>query len=295
MPSKKLLWLLPLFALASCANQNEKAVSSDAAAAYAPAPEAVESESVTEAAEQKIIRTADFRCKVPNVLNAATMLEMLIKSKGGYVQQSHISNENTQTKTIHYKTDSLLQATTYTTTANLILRIPSQHLDSIIYALPSIAAQIESRTLTQDDVTLQYLSNKIKSESGNGLAVDKALQLAKKSKESLEVQQYKDNRYDEQVSRKIANFGLQYNVEYATITVALSQPEEIHIVSIADPDYVTRTPLWVQFRDAIASGMEICWGLLITALHIWPLILMAIAGIAWFRKAKKKRPLLTAK
>jgi hypothetical protein len=295
MPSKKLLWLMPLLALASCANQTEKAVNTETAAAYAPVQDADESISTADTTARKIIRTADFVCSVQNVHNAVSKLELLVKGTGGFVQESHTTNENTRVDTKRYKADSLLQATSYTTTAHLVLRVPAQYIDSIIYTLPTIATYVESRTLKQDDVTLQYLSNRMKSETGRDEAIANAVRLAKKSKESLEIQQYKDNQHSDYVNRKIENLSLLRDVNYATISVALSQPGETRVVSIADPDYITRVPVWLQFRDAFRSGVVTCEELLIGLLNIWPLILLSVGGWMLFRRAKKRRLALSIK
>jgi hypothetical protein len=285
MSSSKLLWLLPLLFFAACASRESEPaiarerITTESAAADVPK----EDEVVQDSASRKIIHTADFRCTVPNVLNAATQLEMLVKSNGGFVEESNITNEQTQTKTVNYKPDSLLQATFYTSVAHLTLRIPVQQLDSVVYALPKLATHIESRTLKQDDVTLQYLSNKLKSEA---TVVKQAIQ-PRNTKEQISLQQYTDGRSEKEIDRKIANMGLLYEAEYATVTVALSQSEEALITHIVNPEYYTKVPVWLQLRDAFSGGLEACKALLLLLVSVWPLLLAAIAMLLVFKRRKK--------
>ena len=190
MSAKKLLLLLPVLSLMACANgdrgtryaatANSTSVQSEEGSTSPAVPAANTSAIIP---GHKIIRTADLQCKVPNVFNATTRLEQLVRSVGGIVQESQLSNRNTEIKTAYYKPDSLKQLQTYTTTSFITLRVPYMYLDSVVNAIPAMANFIDSRTLKQSDVTYQYLANELKNQSGdNTQTTAQALQLAKKSR-----------------------------------------------------------------------------------------------------------------
>ena len=302
MSAKKLLLLLPVLSLMACANGDRGtryAATADSTSVQSeegstsPAVPAANTSAIIPG--HKIIRTADLQCKVPNVFNATTRLEQLVRSVGGIVQESQLSNRNTEIKTAYYKPDSLKQLQTYTTTSFITLRVPYMYLDSVVNAIPAMANFIDSRTLKQSDVTYQYLANELKNQSGdNTQTTAQALHLAKKSREPIEVQQYNDSRQEEKIGRKIENMQLMDSVSYATITVAFSQPGQVYTQIIVNAAYVTATPFMLQCKAALNNGWDIVKAIAVAFLTIWPLLLVAALALLAY-KIVVRRPLLLAK
>ena len=299
MSSKKLLWLLPLCMLAACSQggrpENDKSVS---AATESAKTDSVNVSSVAppiNSPDRKIIHTADFHCMVKDVFTATTKLEQMVKLFGGIVQESHMDNSGYDTRTSYYTTDSLRETRIYTTTSFLTLRVPAANLDSVVNAIPALTTFIDSRTLRQSDVTYQYLANVLKNHGDNNLATDRALQLARKSHEPIEVEEYEDRKRDQNTSRKIENLNLADNVAYATLTVAFSQPQQVFVQTIVNPQYSAGTPFSVQCQAAVANGSAAVRAFAVFLITIWPLLLLLlIAGII-FRKLRNKQFILVKK
>lgn len=289
---------MPLLFLAACSNSGYKNDYSKSAAA--PASESMSKADSTpaiamapaplNAPERKVIHTADFHCKVKNVFTAVTTLENLVKSVGGVVQESHMDNSGYDTRTAYYKPDSLRQTQTYTTTATLTLRIPSSAIDSVIGEIPSMTCFIDSRTLRQSDVTYRLLSNELKNQVGNPQNTSaRALALARKSKEPIEVQEYEDGKQEQKIGRKIENLSIMDDVNYATLTVAFSQPEQVFVQTIVNPGYFTHTPLLLQCKAALANGWDAVIAFAIGIINIWPLMLILFAVLIIYRRIRHRR------
>ena len=289
---KKLLWLVPLFAAAACsnggANREYNKATADSSATVSAAAPAIATVPPNPA-EHKIKRTADFHCKVQNVFSAVTTLEQLVKANSGSVQESHIENSNSEIKTAYYKPDSLRQTQTYTTTALLTLKVPSERLDSIINAIPRLTTFLESRTLTQSDVTYQYMANELKGESNTSHTTAAALRLARKSKDAIDAGQYEIGQRDQQIDRKIANLQLADDVVYATVTVAFSQPEQVFVQTIVNPEHVTRIPFYARCQAAINSGSGLISAITIALIRVWPLLLLSAAAWIIFHKMRGRK------
>jgi hypothetical protein len=294
MCSKKLLWLVPLFATAACgsASMNKDSnsrVADTTAAAAAASPSSYSAAPALTVPERKIKRTADFHCKVQNVFSSVTTLEQLVKANGGIVQESNIENSGTETKTSYYKPDSLRQTQIYTTTALLTLRVPSQRLDSLINAIPGLTTFIESRRLRQSDVTYQYLANDLKNEANETHATATAMKLARKSKDAIDAGQYEADRKEQQIGRKIENLQLLDDVSYATITVAFSQPEQVFVQTIVNPEHITSLPFNTQCRAAINTGLELVSAILVALISVWPLLLLSVAGLVIYLRIRQRK------
>ncbi|MFI5196815.1 MAG: DUF4349 domain-containing protein [Chitinophagales bacterium] len=296
MSSKNLLWLLPLITLAACAQGSRNNDYTPRTAAGAPEAVLATDSTATAAAnkpitspDRKVIHTADFNCKVLNVFNATSKLEQLVKSVGGIVQDSHIENNRSDIHTSYYTADSLRQTHTYTTTATLTLRVPVTYLDSIIQAIPGMTSFIDSRSLKQSDITYKYLANELKNEVGDDKSTsDRAMKLAKKSKDPIEVQEYETNRQEQKINRKMENMQLMDDVTYATVTVVFSQPEQVYIQTIVNPDYFTSPPFTLQCKAALYNGWSLVRAFAVAIINIWPVLLLLIAGWVAFRKFRPR-------
>ena len=303
MSLKKLFWIVPALALAACGNGSidKETTRSDAPAApaetAAPDSSAIHSRNIPlTAPERKVIHTADFHCQVQNVFAATTPLEQLVRSVGGVVQESTIGNSGSAVKTVYYKPDSLRQAQTYTTTALLTLRVPSLYVDSIINAIPDMVSFIDSRKLKQNDVTWAYLANELKSQVGDTKGASaQALKLAKKSKEPIEVEEYEDERKEQKIDRKIGNLQMLDVASFATITVAFSQPEQVYIQTVVNPEHFTQTPFSLQCTAALNNGWDVVRTVAIALINLWPLLLLAIAVLAVYRNVLRRRVLMVRK
>lgn len=294
MSSKNLLWLLPLFLLASCGNSGgdyyenspaavkmENGASDSAAVAAADEP--------INSPRRKIIHTADFNCKVADVFVATTKLENLVRSVGGIVQESQMNNTSYDTKTSYYTADSLRETKTYTPTATLILRVPSIYIDSVVTAIPGMCTFVDSRLLKQSDVTYKYLSNVLKNQVGNSNATNKAMKLAKKSHDPIEVQEYDNYTQEQKIDRKIENMNMDENINYATLTVSFAQPEQVFVQTIVNPDYIAKTPFSLQCKSALNTGWELIKMFIVWCIKIWPLILVCVAALVIVKRLTRRQ------
>jgi hypothetical protein len=294
MSLKKLFWLIPVVLFTACQNAERnpfaKAGSADVVM-HADSTTLDAAGQPLTSPERKVIHTADFKCKVKNVFIATNQLESMVKSAGGMVQDSHVENSSTQVKTDYYTPDSLRQTQTYIATAMLTLRVPVTKADSVIQAIPGMVSFMEHRTLKQSDVTFQYLGNELKNDVGedNGAATP-AMAQARKKADPLEVQKYNDNRQEKSISRTMENMQLQDAINYTTITVDLSQPEQVFTQIIVNPEYVSATPFLLQCKAALYNGWTFVRGLVIVLMNLWPVLL--IAGAIWiiYRNIKKRQP-----
>ena len=294
MNIKKLWWLLPLACLAACDNagNHEKYLSKTDSSVTRPLEDTLGSSLGLTSPERKIIRTADFNCKVQNVFTAVNGLENLVKSVGGMVQDSHIENSSNEPQTIEYKPDSLKRTQVYTTTARLTLRVPSDCIDSVVQNIPAMVTFIDSRTLSQNDVTAHFLGNQLKNAIGTKVYTPgKGVQLAKNTEDLVQLQEYEDNKQAQLVNRKVENMLLLDDVHYATITVALSQPQQVLVQTIINPDYFTRVPFILQFQSALRSGWEGILEVLVAFMSIWPLLILSVIGWKVYRFWLKNRRL----
>ncbi len=296
MQLKNVCLLFPLVLLAACGAQQEHGNTD------APTPATAEevmaaADSVSFSSDiadinsgsRKVIRTADFRCRVNDVFTATSSLETIVKSVGGIVRESKMDNTTDYTQNVYHTADSIKQVHTYSTTARISLRIPGAMLDSVINAIPQLSEFIVQRNVQQNDVTLQYLSNALKNKvaSNDGKAMD----LASKSKDAIQSDEYSENKQAQKIDRSIQNLKLLDDANYATLQVEFFQPERVTTQVVVNPEYYTKPSFSTQFIIALNNGWLMVRQLFIGLLYIWPLLIAAAVGWVLFKKFRKEKRL----
>ena len=228
---------------------------------------------------RKLIHTANINCRVKDVYTATSSLETLVFSVGGQVMESHLENQRSAVRMQPYVTDSLRQVQEYTTTSHLTVRVPVRRLDTVLHAVAANADFIESRNLELEDVTFQYIGNKMLNDKTTDLTGE-ALKRSKKTADVMEVSQYSDERKAEAISRSVENMSIDDKVSYATFTVDLSQPARIDALIIPDTEHLMQPALGQRLQQALHNSVLMVQAVLVFFVTIWPLLVF-IALLLW--------------
>ncbi|CAL1519315.1 DUF4349 domain-containing protein [Chitinophaga sp. MM2321] len=289
MRSSFLYLVIPVLTLAACGQSryasNEEAANKSAVMddyiASADSSDFPGNMSSLLSPSRKRVRSADVRCRVTNVFTATSRLEQIVTAVGGVVASSTLQNEYVHRHELPYTTDSLKKVQLYTPVANLTLRVPVQHLDSVVHTLTSMAGFIDHRLLTDEDMTLSYLSNSLKNNKDNQRAGKIA---PDKKTTALDIAKYEDQKNENVIDRQMVNLGIQDKVAYSTFTVQLFQPEVADIQIVVNPVHLTRSGFGTEILTAAHDGGTLLRNILITLVQIWPFWIAAAFG--WFAYKK---------
>lgn len=237
---------------------------------------------------RKVIRKADIRCRVKNVQDAVSKLETFTTMAGGFVQESHTRNQVVSEKSTPYTGDSVKTAQVYNTTANIVIRIPCYALDTLATEITNVAAFIDHRDMTRDDVTLQFISNVLKNREAVKTVATAEKQKAPADKKT-EVLQYRDDNAGQQVDRRIANLSILDDSRYATLSLELYQPQQATVFVTQDVDKLIAPSYGEKITDALTGSIEIIKGFILIIITTWPVWIAAIAIIIYFKRLARKR------
>jgi hypothetical protein len=226
---------------------------------------------------RKRIKTADIHCRVQDVTAATIKLERLVDSLDGIVVESVLRNDAQEHHEYSYSADSIKQVQLYTPVSTLTLRVPVAHLDSVFNTITAMAGYIDQRTLRDNDVTLQYLSNELKNEA----AFENERETTHTKKDSeLEVRQYNEQEKTAIIERKIANMTIVEDVAYSMLTVQLFQPQVVDVQIAINPVSFTRPGFGTATATAFRNGVEVLRNIFLFFLQLWPLLIIVI--LIWF-------------
>lgn len=228
--------------------------------------------------QRKVIKKADIRSRVKDVLATTTQLERVTRQIDGIVMSSHLENTEEMSYTRAFSEDSLKQIQSYVPSATLTLKIPVQHLDTFLNVLVSQSEFINSRNLALEDMTLQYLSNELKQEAS------KAGNLPTKSVTNVD---YIDQKTEQNINRKIENLSINDQVKYATLTVDLYEPKKVLISLVPNVDNMVAPRFGEQMKSALYNGWYLVKYLLIGLTNLWVFILVGGIALLLVRKYRK--------
>lgn len=231
-------------------------------------------------ASRKRVKSADVRCRVPDVFAATSRLEQLVVRSGGIVVESNLQNESLSHYQLPYTADSVKNVQLYTPVASLTLKVPVEQLDTVVQELTAMAAFIDHRIVKDQDMTLQYLSNALKNEAREQQVVPS------KKGTQLDVAAYQDRKADAAVDRRMNNLAILENVAYSTFTVQLFQPQIADIQLLVNPAQLSRAGFGTEMMVAVRSGAETLRNILLFLVQLWPFLLI-FAGI-WMGYRKQK-------
>lgn len=224
---------------------------------------------------RKIIKTADIRGRVTDVLQSSRNLESQAKQLGGQVVHSEMRNNIENVRQQRISNDSLKEIQSYTTTSNLTFKIPVQFLDSFLNNVEDRLQFVNNSSLSLDDVSLAFLSNKLKQQANERDNL--------KGKNVDEVG-YIDAKRENNIDRKIENLGINDRVKYATLTLEIYQPQRADVQIVTNVDHLIQPTFGEQLSLALANGWDLVKILFIGLANIWALLLIAAAVILLIKR-----------
>ena len=201
---------------------------------------------------EKRVKSGEMRLQVNNVVEATVRMEQLVKRAGGIVEQSEIRQAAGRQDDTRYSSDSLRRVTWYAPEATLRLRVPVVTMDSVVQAITGMAAFVEFRSLSDNDMSLQHLHNKLL----NGLTREpgRAIAHTRPNKE-LDVRQYEDEAKRGTINRTIENLGIDQLASFSTLIVQLRQPDLAMISIVPDPERFAKSYFLADASQALGNGL----------------------------------------
>ncbi|MES2396032.1 MAG: DUF4349 domain-containing protein, partial [Bacteroidota bacterium] len=199
---------------------------------------------------EKIKKTADLNITVEDYKQARTEIEKIVKSGNAY-----IGSENEQN-------------TTYSITNYMVIRVLNKDFDSMVNKLLTVARNVNSKNVTAEDVTAQFvdIQSRLKSKKEIENRYLDILQKASKVSDILEIEQ-KLGEIREEIEAKEGELKfLSDQVNYSTINLNFHQ--EFEYTPTDRPGFFGR------MGSAFGNGWSGFLSFLVGVVYVWPLWLI---------------------
>jgi len=287
-----------LFVLASCSS-NQKSyepameIAADTTAA-APAELAQEVNLNTKTPEgRKFIRTADVKFKVKNVMSAMEQIEDMAAGYGGFITYSDLENSVENRESTKISRDSILVTQLVVVENTMVLRVPNEKLDSLVRQFNKLITYLDYRIIKMDDVTLQFVANRMKSQRLNAYTKRQAGHVDNRGKKLGESTLAEDKILDRQIQAdevSVQTMSLEDQVNYCTINLAIYQ--EAIVIKSVKPNFeyvaASKPNIFSRIGDALIQGWWILEEIIVFFVKIWG-VLLVVVGIVMLGLYLNKR------
>lgn len=243
---------------------------------------------------RRFIRRADVELEVHDVYESTIKIESKISELGGFVEQSKLNSFINQTSIFPISSDSAVEVRKYKVSNQMTLRLPHNQLNTFLISLGDEVQFLNHRKISADDVHLDLLSNQMEKErlsesnkemellkDANGKTSEKQEVIAEISKNNLIINQ-----------EALDTLKTMDDIEFSTITLFLSEKEKIAQTTVINPNSYTdkfRPSFFSGVWTSIKGGFYLLQSLLLALLYIWPIIILAVLGLAFFRQHKNRK------
>ena len=246
---------------------------------------------------KRMIRTANIKFKVKDVIKATYNIENIIVKNSGFVENTNLTSQIDYTKEAAIKEDSTLLTTYYTVSNMLVLRVPNIQLDTTLKEIAQFVEFMDYRIINAKDVTLDLLSKRL--EQNRLARYDSRMinAIDNTGKRLNDVSGAEDNLLSKQVQAdeaKLANLQTLDKIKFSTITLSLYQNQNIKYEVFAKEKTIKpySTPFGTRVMDALKFGWTIIVDFFLFLVNIWSVILitaLVLLCVRYFKKRISKR------
>lgn len=242
---------------------------------------------------RKFVRTADIKFKVKNVAKSTTLIEDVTTKFGGFVTYTNLESNIFDEDKTKISADSTLVTTKYSVENDITIRIPNTQLDTVI---KSIAKQIDIlnyRKIKADDVTLQFLSNKMakkRDQSTENRLANAIDTKGEKLNQIVNAEETLERKKENKDNRELENLALEDQINFSTLTLKIYQDDTIKQEMIPNEKSLNSySPnIGLQVLESLKTGWYILKEIILFFTTLWPFIVISILGVIGYKKFFRK-------
>lgn len=244
--------------------------------------------------DRKFVRTADLQFKVKNVAKSTYAIENVTHKFGGFVTYTNLQSHVNDKDETRVSQDSILETTKYTVENDITIRVPNTKLDTLLKSIAREIDFLDSRVIKADDVTLQFLANKMaqKRSASTENRIEKAIDgKGKKLNNIIDAEENLTAKKEQNDNNKLNNLSLSDQVNFSTVSIKLYQREVIKHELYASEKSINkyRPHLGLQIWDSLKTGWYMLESIIAFIVQLWALILIVILGYIAYKKVYRKQ------
>lgn len=263
---------------------SESEIYAEADSAYVTS-DSISSVATMNVKDKQFIKTADVNMEVKDVYEATIAIEKSVQELGGFVTRSNMQCNVLSEETYNTSNEDAVLVKKYQTENTMQLRVPTEKLGALLTFINDKKLFLNSRLINAEDVTANMQYAKLEGERIKKNEQNISQLKANKDKVTLD----NDNMQDGNL-QQLANMNVTDNLKYSTVDVYLKEPKlrvaEIAVTNSTNVDNKYKFNFLYTAKNAFVQGYYLIQRILVLLISVWPLLIIAAAGLYFFRKRK---------
>ena len=224
-------------------------------------------------------------------MESLEVIEYKTRELGGFVLNSHLSNDIYDSSRLPVSEDSVLQTLRYIRQGTLTLRVPDEKLDTLMAALRPISLFIYNREIHAEDVSIQLLTNQwLHRRSVNSNSnITKAIEHnGKKLTDILKAEGNADEKTETADQAILSNISIEDEVHYSTVSLIFYQDSKSQLNWYASEKQIPAfgSSFISQWKESLTGGWQIMQLLILFITRLWAFISIGLLSYVLYRKWK---------
>lgn len=245
----------------------------------------------------KFIRTARLKFKVAELTEATYDIENVIIRNNGFIIRSAIKNDHSYSKNTNISEDSVLVTYYNNLTADMVLRVPQEKLDTVLRQIAPLATKIDYRVVEANDVTRQLLSDRLtknrlakKQQRMSNVVTNRSGKL----NDAMSAEEAIDYAQQQADQTALSTYTMNDNIAYSTISIELYQDVVKYTEKkLREQEVEEYKPgFGSKALEALGNGWHVVSMLVILLINIWPLfavlLIVFVCYLIYRKKTKNK-------
>jgi hypothetical protein len=220
------------------------------------------------------IRKGEMNFKVKELQKTSQEIASCVNKLKGEVLESHLSSEIQNSNTKKINADSLMEVIAHRQTNTIIIRVPSENLDSLMSSVEEFSLLLHSKDVTTENVSLDYLSDELK--------VKNMARLQRKHEAVTDLHKESLGKYTNAtlntmeiqngvIDRQIDNLRRMDQVKFSTLKLSIYQDAIVYTNVMPDINADSFGPgFGASARMALQEGWTFLLELFLFLVRIWP-------------------------
>lgn len=240
---------------------------------------------------KKFIVTSELKFRVKDVVKATYTIEDHTTKAGGYITDTRLRSEVSQTTQTPISADSLLESTHYTVTNTMTVRVPKQQLDPFLRGVGQVVDFFDYRVIHADNVGLKLAANNLEQKRMKEFVSRGSKNVTANS--TPEEYNYEESRLSKLIQSDeahIENMQMNEDIQYSTVQLDFYQNSTVINTLIANPQNVKAYE--PGFGTKLLHSLQYGWGMIQTLLlflvRFWAVFLFIAAAYFVYKRISKQ-------
>ena len=238
---------------------------------------------------KNLLRTANLKFRVKNIVQATLTIEDIVNNYGGYIENTQLRSSVNRQYSVQTNADSVVYTNYCTATNSIIIRIPNKNFNTTLKAFVPIVDYLEHRDISANNITIDLIANQYAKRRAFSHAqrLKKAVDNKPAKLENVVDAENSITRQQEQEDNaKISMLQLRDKIDFSTIYLQIYQDNIVDVKSVA---IIKNTDTYQpSFGSRLLSAFKTGWqtfeGIILFFADMWTIILFIVLVIWLLRR-----------